>query len=85
MRREPQTLVGVSNQRAALPGFARDEERATNIGRRSEQRTALPVSASDKERAANTDRRELHCQRGQGMRRELQTLVGGVNRELLCQ
>ena len=63
---------------------ARDEERAANTGARSEQRAVLPESARDEEREAKTCRgvnRELHCQRVQGMRREQQTLVGGVNRE----
>ena len=50
--------------------------------RRSVYRTMLPESARDEERAANTGIGGVYMeqcyQRVQGMRREQQTLVGGV-------
>ena len=71
-----------------LPEGARDEERATNTGRRSEQRAVLPESARDEERAANTGRRsEQRAVLPEGARDEERATntVGGVNRELCCQ
>ena len=63
---------GRSEQRPPLPESARDEERATNTGRRINQRAALLESVRNEERAeimVGGVNREQHCQRGQGLSR----------------
>ena len=72
MKRKMQTLLNGVNgelhclgvqveERATIPEFAWDEERANNTVRRREQKAALPESARDEERAAMPNHETIYC------------------------